>query len=174
VSRRRSAFTLLELVVVMAIVAILGSLVIPSMVGLKGNTGVKAGVDAVRAKMFDARAKAMDEGVPYRLSLSDDGRTLQVSPDDPNSVDPAKPGHTATEKLPDGVVAKVMAQDGVEATVDQTGWVRVATFTAEGTCREDVVEVTVTDTSIRNAAPMTVRIRGVTGAIRTVKPGGKR
>jgi prepilin-type N-terminal cleavage/methylation domain-containing protein len=172
---RRSAFTLIELIVVMAILIVLGSLVIPSMVGIRGNTGVKAGVDTVRAKMFDARSKAMDDGIPYRLSLSSDGRTLQVAPDDPNAVDPThQQGTTATDTLPDGVVAKVTAQDGVEAAVDQTGWVRVATFTADGTCREDLVEVTVTDSTMKNAAPMTVRIRGVTGTIRTVKSGGNR
>ena len=172
-SRRRSGFTLLELVVVLAILVILGSLVIPTMVGMKGNTGVKAGVDAVRAKMFDARSKAMDDGVAYRLSLSDDGQTLQISPDDPNSVDPTHAGSTSSEKLPDGVVVKVQPQDGVQVAPDQTGWVRVATFMADGTCREDFIEVVVTDTTNTNVAPMRIQIRGVTGAIRTVKPGGK-
>jgi hypothetical protein len=33
--------------------------------------------------------------------------------------------------------------------------------------------VVVSDTTNPNATPMTVRIRGVTGAIRTVKTGGK-
>src|SRR5262245_2862702 len=157
----------------MAILIILGSLILPSMVGIKGNTGIKAGVDTVRARMFDARGKAMDDGVPYRLSVSDDGKTLQVAPDDPNSVDPTtNHGSTTTEKLPDGVIVKVMAQDGVEATVDQTGWVRVATFTAEGTCRKDLIDVQVSEPAAK-AAPVTIRIRGVTGAIRTIKPGGK-
>ena len=172
-SRRRSGFTLLELIVVMAILLILGSLVIPSLVGMKGNTGVKAGADAVRARMFDARSRAMDDGVAYRLSLSEDGQSLQVAPDDPNTVDPSRHGTTTTEKLPDGVIAKVQAQDGVEAAVDQTGWVRVATFTPEGTCREDLIEVVVSEPAVK-AAPIKIRIRGVTGAIRTLKPGGKR
>jgi prepilin-type N-terminal cleavage/methylation domain-containing protein len=173
-SRRRAGFTLLELVVVMAILLILGSLAIPTMVGVRGNTGIKAGVDAVRAKMFDARSKAMDEGVAYRLSVSDDGKKLQVAPDDPNSVDPTHHGMTSTEDMPDGVVVKVQAQDGVQAAPDQTGWVRVATFMADGTCREDFIEVVVTDTTVTNAAPMRIQIRGVTGAIRTVKPGGNK
>jgi hypothetical protein len=67
----------------------------------------------------------------------------------------------------------VQPQDGVQVAPDQTGWVRVATFTADGTCREDFVEVVVTDTTNTNVAPMRIQIRGVTGAIRTVKPGGK-
>lgn len=198
-TRRRPAFTLLEVIVVMAILTIIGALILPSLVGMRGNTGLKAGVDSVRARMLEARTRAMDDGIAYRLLLSNDGRSLQVMPDDPAAAEALVMSGTAgaaavggasavggmsqttgtggtfgpsqDDQLPIGITARVQAQNGVEATIDQSGWIRVATFTPEGTCREDLVEVVVTDEAMPNY-PITIRIRGVTGAIRTVRSGG--
>jgi prepilin-type N-terminal cleavage/methylation domain-containing protein len=176
-SRRRPGFTLIEIMVVLAILVILGALLIPTLAGLKGNSGVKAGADTVRARLFDARARAMEDGILYRVSLSDDGKTIQIAPDDPNQTSDSqgRPINPSQEKLPDGVFCKVVAQDGVEATVDQTGWVRIVTFTAEGTCREDVAEVIVNEDGKNvTSVPITIHIRGVTGAVRTLKSGAKK
>lgn len=173
--RRRPGFTLLEMVVVMAILVVLAGILVPTIAGVRGNTGLKAGGDTLRSKMFDARAKAMDYGIPYRLSVSDDGKTLQVAPDDATAAaDLGQSGNPSQEKMPDGIIVKVLPQDGVEATVDQTGWIRVATFSPEGTCREDLVEVQVIEAENKVAVPITIRIRGVTGAIRIVKSGAKK
>ncbi|HEY2786134.1 MAG TPA: prepilin-type N-terminal cleavage/methylation domain-containing protein [Fimbriiglobus sp.] len=171
--RRRSGFTLLEIIIVLAILIILGMMLLPTLAGIRGKSGVRAGADTVRSQMFEARSRAMGDGVPYRLSLSDDGMTLQVAPDDPNAVSDGTHMTTSEEKMPTGIVASVSAQDGTgsAATVDPSGLIRVATFMPDGTCRENLVEVVVSETG-SSVAPITIRIRGVTGAIRTVKTTG--
>jgi prepilin-type N-terminal cleavage/methylation domain-containing protein len=169
ISPRRKGFTLIELVVVMACLIILGAILIPTVMGIQGDSLRTAGVDTVRARMADARASAMGDAIPYRLSVSSDGTQLRVDADDPASVEEGIKIHRSTETLPNGITVKVASEDGVQAVTDAEGWTKIATFLHDGTCREDVVEVIIQEP---NSSPRILQIRGLTGAIRELKTAG--
>src|SRR5688572_26091868 len=64
----RSGYTLFELIVVMAILLLLAAIILPS-------------VGAFRGELAVARARAMEEGRPYRVAISQDGKRIRRAPD---------------------------------------------------------------------------------------------
>src|SRR4051812_631594 len=78
---RRPGYTLVELIVVMAILLVLGAMLAPTLRATSRDTNVKAGADIVRGRMEEARANAIEDSRPYRFSVSVDGTRVRVSPD---------------------------------------------------------------------------------------------
>jgi Tfp pilus assembly protein FimT len=153
----------------MAALIILGAFALPTLFGMRGDTRVKAGADTIRARMQEARAKAMEHGQPYRLALSGDQKRLLIAPDAAGALpsDEEGAGPVARENgLPDGVTAEVLLDEFDQSTQDEAGWVRVATFLPDGTCREDSVEVEVREAG---SVPYVVRLRGLTGAVTVIR-----
>ena len=174
----RRGFTLVEILAVLVILVVLGALVAPSLRLLERDTKVLGAADTLRAKIAAARGEAMEHGRLYRLALSEDGRRVRVAPDDQafgtvaQTTDEAVP-LVVEDELPKGVTAKSEPADGSAPTIDADGWVRVATFQQDGTCREDAVLIRITQPTIY---PVVIRIRGLTGAatIQAQKPGVSR
>jgi type II secretory pathway pseudopilin PulG len=169
---RRAAFSLVEVQVVIAILIILAGLIAPNVAGLKRDSRVKAGADTLRGRMSEARGQAMGHGRPYRMSLSEDGRRLRVAPDVPGyaQLEPTTSDAdtdaplVVEESFPDTVTALPLLGDDQAAVVDDSGWVRVATFLPDGTCREDSVVIELREPGVY---PIQVRLRGLTGAVTT-------
>lgn len=68
ISRPRSAaFTLIEVLVAVAIIAIMSALLTPAVRGLLGVTGPRGGVNTVSAALEQARLSALESGVPSYL-----------------------------------------------------------------------------------------------------------
>jgi prepilin-type N-terminal cleavage/methylation domain-containing protein len=91
---RRSGFTLIEVVLVMALLVILGAVVIPSIAGMKGNADQKAAADVVRGVLADGQGLAAQSSVPYRLAIQQDGTRLRLAPDGPDFATAAAADHT--------------------------------------------------------------------------------
>src|SRR5262249_55882890 len=83
-SRSRPSFTLLEMVMVVAIVGIVLGLGIPSYQNYRRDVVVRAAADAVRTALTSARARAMDEGRPYRFAVVPGQGNYRVAPDSPD------------------------------------------------------------------------------------------
>jgi prepilin-type N-terminal cleavage/methylation domain-containing protein len=66
-ARRVSAFTLIEVLVAVAIIAIMSALLAPAVRGLLGVTGPRGGVNTVSAALEQARLSALESGVPSYL-----------------------------------------------------------------------------------------------------------
>src|SRR5580704_2382639 len=77
----RQGYTIMELVVVLAILIILGSVIIPTLSSYYGNTRQKATADLIRARIVEGRAKAMEQGAWYRLALNSDKKRTRLAPD---------------------------------------------------------------------------------------------
>jgi prepilin-type N-terminal cleavage/methylation domain-containing protein len=168
---RQPGYTLVELLVVMAVIVLLGAIFLPSLTGVEGDRPIKAARDLLRARMAEARYRAMEDGIRYRLALSPDGRRVRVAPDDEsfNDIPPAEDegGPLVSDNVfPLTVTATVVSDESGSATVDQYGWTRVATFEPLGTCRETVVEV---ELNQPGTYTLVVRLRGLTGNVQTFK-----
>lgn len=166
---RRSGYTLLELLAVIAILITLGGLIAPTFTSLAGDTKVKAGADLIRGRIADAKAAAMKEGRAYRVAISQDGTRVRVSPDEvayalapvtEEEEDDMGP-LVVEDDLPTNVTVVPQLSDESQAVVDQSGWIRVLTVLPDGTCREDIAILEVREPGTHS---MVVRVRGLTGA----------
>ena len=171
--QRRPGFTLIEMVVVVAVLVIIGGVILPTLAGMTGNTKVKASADSVKARLLEARLAAMEQGRPYVFSISPDGTQVRVAPDETVDAPQAPDGGTVpdiriTETLPDDItVAKQnnASNDMNSQTAD--GFTPVATFQPDGTCKEDSPDIEVQEGKV---AGVVIRVRGLTGAVTVTKP----
>lgn len=168
---RRSAFTIVELMVVLAIVLLLAAIMVPTLMGFWGNNKTKAAVDLVTGRLSDARGSAITHGRAYRVSTNPDGTQIRVAPDESESpeevVNEAATGElNRTDDLPKGVVLTPMS---TTADVVTDGWTTLAVFLPDGTCRDALTEFRIAET---DGVAQVVRVRGLTG-VWTVNPENK-
>jgi len=78
---RRHGFTLLEIVLVLAIVVILAALTFPTMSVLYEQQKLSAAADSYRAALLTARSRAIEEGQPYRVAIIPGMGNFRVAPD---------------------------------------------------------------------------------------------
>jgi Tfp pilus assembly protein FimT len=167
---QHQAFTLVELLVVLAMIIVIGAVLFPTLLSVEGDRPIKAAGDIIRARLAEARVAAIEEGKVYRFAISPDGKRVRFAPDDANFLEQQdEDTANAENELPKSVVARVVNDDAGEATVDSNGWTRVATFQADGTCRETVVEIELTQPGTYS---LIIRLRGLTGNTQIIKRKG--
>ena len=178
-SGNRQGFTLFELVLVLAIVVIVGAIAYPSYQSLNGGFRVTAGADTVRAAWAQARARAIEDGVPYQFSIQPDSGRFRVGPDQgifgaagpgPGD-DPGRPPLIREESVdgvsfrnPRAVAADNANGDPGPGNAGADGWVHVVTFMPDGTAREKEVELSL---KTAGAHPLVLKLRGLTGVVTT-------
>jgi prepilin-type N-terminal cleavage/methylation domain-containing protein len=176
--RRRPAFTLLELILVLALLVLLGALAYPSVEGAYAGIRLRAGADALRAALAGARSHAMDESRPYRFCVLPGTGKYRVAPDSsaywgggeaPTPEDPNNPPLVLEESLPKDIV---FTMDEGAASGDAGGWMTVVTLLPEGEASDDR-QFTLRLPGVR---PIIVRLRALTGlvTIEDAEPRGQR
>jgi prepilin-type N-terminal cleavage/methylation domain-containing protein len=170
----RRGFTLFELIVVMALLLLLAAVILPSVGAFRGDTRQRAGADVIRGELAIARSRAMEEGRPYRIAISQDGKRIRRAPDTLDFGEVAAFGHAdgaapAVDFEFEHVTAEVFSDQMDTSPPAVNGWVTIATVQPDGTCREDQVIVVVKE---ENNGQIRVRIRGLTGSSRVVPNGG--
>jgi len=179
--KRRPAASLLEVMVVMAIIIIASAVSVPSFRAMYGPYKRDAGVDSVRSAWADARARAMNENRPYRFAVEPRGSAFRVAPDDPAyweggdgpQDDPNGQGLVLEKSLPGGVRFVVNGEGGggqpedsdanplEEKAVGSAEWTPAVVFLPDGTAREDVKMVF----EVRGCRSTILQLRGLTGAV---------
>jgi prepilin-type N-terminal cleavage/methylation domain-containing protein len=185
VRRPRQAFTLFELLLVLALLTVLAAVAYPSLDAMYGNFRVTAAADMVRAAWAQARAHAMNDGYAYRFSVVPGRGNYRVAPDvadfwggngaPASALDPDNPPFVYEDVLPRSVRFRT-AKGGVETdlagggdssspvgSVDPGSWTTIATFLPDGTAREDVELVF----QARGARALALKLRGLTGVVTT-------
>lgn len=172
----RNGYTLVEVLVVLAVLIILGAVLIPTMSSYNGNTRQKAAADGIRARLADARAKAMQQGTWYRLAIHADGTRIRLAPDGPDFATlpaddpPAFDSRVTEDKFEEGVTAELVFDADDQRVQDSAGWVTVVTVGPEGICKEDGARILVKERDFR---PIELRVRGVIGNATVVRPANQ-
>lgn len=183
--RARGAFTLLEMMLVMALIVMLAALVVPSIRGFYKGEKLMAATDGVRAAAAQARLYAIDEGIPYRLSVVPGRGNYRAAPDNANLWNQGSDGEYPTVEgvVPNDIALRVQSQ-GQSVSVDSEGesavsfevgdvpedaWSVAAVFRPDGTA-DRTVEIIC---STANSLPLSITLRGLTGttSVRRLGPG---
>src|SRR5262245_44842920 len=110
-TRRRPSYTLMELILVLAVITMLSALAVPSLDSMYGYYKLNAALDSVKAAWALAKAHAIEEGVPYRFSVVPGKGNYRIAPDSndywsggsPAPADPDNPPAVLDDALPRGV-----------------------------------------------------------------------
>jgi len=180
--KRRAGGTILEILVVMAIMVIVSALAAPSLASMYGSYKLNAAVDSVRSAWADARARAIEEGRPYRFAVEPGGSAYRLAPDQPDYWEGSGPpaddaggcGLIIEQSLPSGVRFSVNGEVTAETPPDEatgdilaekavstSNWSTAVIFLPDGTCREDVKILF----RIRGVRPTSLQLRGLTGNV---------
>jgi type II secretory pathway pseudopilin PulG len=159
-----------ELMIVMAIIILLAAIILPSVGAFRGDSRQRAAADVIRTELATARARAKEEGRPYRVSLSSDRTRIRRAPDDPSfetAAASSEPGGSAVAvDYPFEHVTAEIVQDGnVPPPQENDGWVTLATVLADGTCRENSALIAIKE---NDEGAVYLRVRGLTATARIV------
>jgi prepilin-type N-terminal cleavage/methylation domain-containing protein len=185
-SPRRPAYTLLEVTLVVALLAIVAALAYPSIDGMYGHHRLTAALDEVRGTWAAGRAHAIEEGQPYRFAVVLGKGNFRLAPDSPEFWEGGQQGSgngpqpaIITGALPRGVTfangnggnaAPGGANpDTILPSVSPSQYQTLAVFLPDGTARDDV-EIRF---NVRGAAPAVIRLRSMTGVVSVQRGGGK-
>jgi len=175
-ARKRPGYTLFEVVLVCAVLLLSASILVPSLRTMYGSYKLNGAVDSMRAAFAQARARAVEESRPYRVSIEPDGGHYRVAPDhadywsgSPPADDPQGKGMVLEDSMPAGVRFSLGGESkdlpGDDSETEKPGpspdaYTTAAVFLPDGTAREDV-EICF---QVRGARPATLQLRGLTGA----------
>ena len=185
---RRRGFTLLEVLLATAVLLMLTAICYPSLRSSYGYYKLTGGIDSVRAAWAMARARAVEEGRPYRFSVEPNGSRFRVAPDQSSywsgsapSDDKQGKGLILEQALPGGVRFSVNGQPtkdipedksppGSEAKAKFSGveWSTAVVFLPDGTAKDDLDILF----QVQGARATRVRLRGLTASV-TVQPVDK-
>jgi len=160
----RHGFTILEVTLVLAVILIIAAIAVPSIEVMYGDVRLSAASDLVQARWAEARARAGDDGVPYRFAIAPETGKFRIEPD--VGEDAAQPMEgdnlpfVLNDTLPGGVLFSPM-DNGGEAGDD--GMQTVVVFLPNGTANNDVEVV------FRGSGPRScvLRLRALTGAVKS-------
>jgi len=167
--QRRSAYTLFEIIIVMAILVIGAAMVVPSLDSFGGETRVIAGADMVRGRLAEARSRAVEESRSYRFEIVD-ATHCRVVPDTAEQQQ-SNPGNGNGDSSPAPECGEDTLPRNVNFVLDDPAsdggaCANKVVFQADGTARDDA-EIRIT---AKGARTITLKLRAITATTSTVRP----
>jgi prepilin-type N-terminal cleavage/methylation domain-containing protein len=163
----RRGFTLLETVLVLAILVIAAAIAVPVIRSSIIDARMTAGADMIRARLADTRAHALDTGKPWKLAYMPGSGIFMLAAEDADEWNSA--GQDIKETLefvrgemPKDIILAANRDDiaGVEGAAQASGgWQTLAVFTGDGSARDDGA-VYIGKTGL---LPYRIRVRALTG-----------
>jgi prepilin-type N-terminal cleavage/methylation domain-containing protein len=165
----RPGFTLMELILVLAIIIIVGAIAVPVMQTMLDDARVSAAGDTVRGKLAETRSKAMEECRPWKLGFIANTGVYQYAPEDSaewdsQNQDVIETDSLVRDELPKGTIFALTHEDIFtkdEPSQPGLGWETIAVFLPDGSARDD----TTTYFGKLRMGPMRARLRGLTGTV---------
>lgn len=191
--RRPAAFTLLELLLSVALVVAAASLAVPAFLQGLASTRLRRGADQVLGALMETRRQAIDDGTPMQFRWESPGAEYRIEtwlpasgresgrPESVTAPSTAKddlPSPLRTQKLPEGAefvqqqaIASAQAAESTGArgqlagTAQADGWATPIVFFPDGSATDATILV-------GSPQPLFVRIavRGLTGVARASRP----
>jgi prepilin-type N-terminal cleavage/methylation domain-containing protein len=162
---RRPGFTLIEMLLVIAVIIALSAVAYPTLSAMYGDVKIKAAADTVRGAWTEARGHAIEDGRGYRFAIQPGTGKFRIAPDADGFWDGSggdgngeAPAFTQEGDLPNGIQFDV----GTELPDAGGGWSTVVVFNPDGGANADV-EVTLKEDD--DSTPIVVRVRAMTGAV---------
>jgi prepilin-type N-terminal cleavage/methylation domain-containing protein len=166
---RRDGFTILELMLVLAILVMLAAMALPAIETMYADVRVQAASDHVRGRLAMARTRAIDDGRPYRLGVKVGTGDYRIAPDssefwgDSNAATPSEDDTLPAPLIEEGTLpSEIVFQMVGGARAESGGWTTLVTFLPNGACSDDC--------TIRlereDARPIEIQIRALTGGVR--------
>ena len=188
-TQQPSGFTLLELMIVAAVMVLLVSIATPSIMSMRREAWLAEQTDSVRELMAQARQFAVDEGIEYTFHYEIGGNHALVLPaenEEDSSEATSESGQTATIQEYDRVLLelpeelKIRAPEGYEdvsenidqqrfgslvgSQLENKQWSQGIRFRFDGTT--DDFELRIHD---EDDLSCNVTLRGLTGSVRTTQ-----
>lgn len=164
----RNGFTLLEILLVMAILVIMAAVTAPTLESMYGDTRVRGAGDDVRRAWAEARSRAINSGTPQRFAVKFGTEQFRVAPDtaefwDGSTGSTSADGESTASKVMEGSLPKSILFDPSQGGGGDSanGWTKVAVFLPDGTCANDA-KVTV---KADDSSPLIISVRGLTGIV---------
>jgi type II secretory pathway pseudopilin PulG len=168
---RRPAYTLMEMLLVVALIVIVAAISIPLMQAMLTDARITAAADSVRSQLAEAQARAMDEGRPWKFGVTANGSFYQLAPDDSSewsnvTQEEVLKSDVIRGQLPKEMVFALKTEDLFPKETGDPGptdgqWTTVAVYLPTGGTRDDGVIYF----GKPGVAPMRVRVRSLTGSV---------
>ena len=163
-NRRRAGYTLMEVMVVVAIIILAASITVPVVSSMIDDARITASSDTVRAQLAETRAKAMDSGKPWRLACMPGTGYYMLAPDDSTEWESTDQSVLQREDAIRDTLDKDIvfsSSPGTGAAAAGNGWQTIAVYTYDGSAREDsIIYFGKTGTPL-----MAAEVRGLTGSV---------
>jgi len=156
-------YTLLEVVVVLAILIITAALAVPTMENMMSGDKLVAAGDIVKSRLNEMRTRAREQGRSYKMVITENGDLFQVEPI--GQCDGGAYDVKVEDRLPRDIVFKgaTAADRNPDANGERTpNSTTEIVILSDGTASMDYA---VSIGTSGNGRPMVVRLRGQTGAV---------
>jgi prepilin-type N-terminal cleavage/methylation domain-containing protein len=173
----RSGYTLIELMLVLALLVVVTSLAFPLIEPMLSENRVTAARDMVRARWAEMRGRAMAEGRAYRFAVTENTGHFRVAPDD-EAYWSGKSDDQDVDDKP--LIVEGELPEGVLFTSSETAFAGTTSAPAPGADWDMVVAVYLSDGTARDDAQiyfgkagqrvLGLRLRGLTGAVSAMEP----